>query len=81
MGRKGKGAASLDGFQEWYYENMLVRRTESARGRIACEKIEKIGRLVIVESFESDGSNFVRNALRNRKKRYRQLQIDKTRLC
>ena len=48
----------MDGFQEWYYEKMLIRRTESARGRIACEKVEKIGRLVIVESFESDGSNF-----------------------
>ena len=57
----------MDRFEEWYDEKMLVRRTKSARGRIACEKVEKIGRLVIVESFESDGSNFVCNALRNRK--------------
>ena len=57
----------MDGFEEWYYEKMLVRRTESARRRIACEKIEKIGRLVIVESFESYGSNFVCNALWDRK--------------
>ena len=56
----------MDGFQEWHYEKIFVRRTKSAR-RIACEKVEKIGRLVIVESFESDGSNFECNALRNRK--------------
>ena len=57
----------MDGFEEWYCEKMLIRRTKSARRRIACEKVQKIGRLVIVESFESDGSNFVCNALRNRK--------------
>ena len=50
-----------------YNEAMLVKRMRKTRGRILDKKIKEIRRLKVMESFESDGSNFVCNALRNRK--------------
>ena len=57
----------MSALEEWYDEAMLVRRTKGTRGRIGGEEVTKIGRLEIMESFEGDGSNFVCNALRDRK--------------
>ena len=60
----------MSALEEWYDEAMLVRRTKKTKGRIWGKKIKEIKeirRLKVMESFERDGSNFVCNALRDRK--------------
>ena len=53
-GSKGKRATGLSGLEERYDKQMLVRGTERPRGRVSCEKVEKIRRLKIMESVESN---------------------------
>ena len=48
------GAAGFLGFEERNDKQMLVGGRKRLCGRVACEKVEKIGRLKIMESFESD---------------------------
>ena len=53
-GSKGKRATGLRGLEERNDTKMLIRGTERPRGRVVCEKVEKIGRLKIMESVESN---------------------------
>ena len=44
----------MSGLEERYDKQMLVRGTERSSGRVACEKVEKIGRLQVMESVKSN---------------------------